>query len=258
VIPLADPARDSRIYGIHTGQDDLGDITSTIAELIARDTRQLGAWQRQIYARLANERTDIGDGAFTTTSIIPGMLWSRTRADDPILPTRGSFLSADFHGSSPEFGADETYVHIRLDGRLVRRLGAHGRLVTRATLGATSVNSVDRLPGSERFFAGGDQSIRGFDLDSLGPRNDEGLVVGGRYLLTGSFEYQHQVRGPWAAAVFVDGGNAFNQWGDSLEYGAGFGVRYRTPLGMMRLDIAWPLSGNGSDWRLHFAFGPEL
>jgi translocation and assembly module TamA len=258
VIPLADPARDSRIYAIHTGQDDRGDTTSTIAELIARDTRQLGAWQRQVYARLANERTDIGDSAFTTTAIIPGMLWTRTRADDPILPKRGSFVMGDFHGSGPPFGADITYVHIRLDGRLVRPLGEQGRLVTRMTLGATSVDSVDQLPASERFFAGGDQSIRGFDLDSLGPINADGLVVGGRYLLTGSFEYQHRVRGPWGAAVFLDGGYAFDEWGDSLEYGAGVGVRYRTPLGMVRLDIAWPLSGNGSDWRLHFAFGPEL
>jgi translocation and assembly module TamA len=257
-IPRKDPAKDSRVYGIHTGQDDRGDTTSTIAELIARDTRQLGTWQRQFYLRLPNERTEIGDAAFSTTSLIPGTLWTRTRADDPILPMNGMFFSADLHGTGSWFGADTGFVQVRFDGRLVHPLGPQGRVVSRATLGATSVANVDTLPASERFFAGGDQSIRGFDLDSLGPRNADGLVVGGRYLVTGSFEYQHTVRGPWGMALFVDGGNAFDNLGDSLEYGAGVGARYRTPLGMLRLDVAWPLTNGGDSWRIHFAFGPEL
>ncbi len=257
-IPLKDPAKDSRVYGIHTGQDDRGDTTSTIAELIARDTRQLGSWQRQFYLRLPNERTEIGDTAFSTTSLIPGTLWTRTRADNPILPMRGTFVSADLHGTGSWFSSDTSFAQLRLDGRLVHPLGEKGRVVTRMTVGATSVSDVDTLPASERFFAGGDQSIRGFDLDSLAPKNAEGLVVGGRYLLTGSFEYQHTVRGPWGMALFVDGGNAFDNLGDSLEYGAGVGMRYRTPLGMVRLDVAWPLTDGGEDWRIHFAFGPEL
>jgi translocation and assembly module TamA len=100
--------------------------------------------------------------------------------------------------------------------------------------------------------------VRGFDLNSLGPVDEDGDVVGGRYLLTASVEYAYPIRGPWSIAVFVDGGNAFNHWGDPLEYGAGIGARYRTPLGMLRVDIAEPLTEGDDGIHFHFAFGPEL
>ena len=189
---------------------------------------------------------------------MPGTLWTRTRADDPILPTRGSFVSADLHGSAEALGADTRFVRVRLDGRIVRPLRATGRLVARATVGTTAVDDFDLLPASERFFAGGDQSVRGFDLNSLGPRNAEDQVVGGRHLLAGSFEYEHRLRGPWGIAAFVDAGNALDRFGDELEYGAGLGGRYRTPLGMLRVDLAVPLTDGGEGLHVHFAFGPEL
>jgi translocation and assembly module TamA len=91
-IPRKDPAKDSRVYAIHTGQDDRGDTTSTIAELIARDTRQLGAWQRQFYLRLPNERTEIGDAAFSTTSLIPARCGRGRGRTTRSLPMRGTFV----------------------------------------------------------------------------------------------------------------------------------------------------------------------
>jgi translocation and assembly module TamA len=258
IMPLDNPTTDTRALALHTIDEDLGDTQSRKAELIARDTRLLGAWQRQLYIALANERTDIGDVSSTSTELVPGTLMSRTRTDDPILPTRGTFLSADLHGSGEVLGADTRFVRLRLDGRLLHPLGARGRLVARSTFGTMAVEDFDVLPASERFFAGGDQSVRGFDLNSLGPRNEDGLVIGGRYLFTASFEYDHTIRGPWGMAVFIDGGDAFDHFGDSLEYGAGIGARYRTPLGMLRLDFAWPLTDGDEGLHIHFGFGPEL
>jgi translocation and assembly module TamA len=146
---------------------------------------------------------------------------------------------------------------MRFDGRIVRPLGERGRLIGRGTLGAIEVDDFDLLPASERFFAGGDQSVRGFDLNSLGPVDADGNVVGGTRLVTASFEYELRVRGPWGIAFFVDGGNALDDFGDELEYGAGIGLRYRTPLGNVRIDLAVPVSEAGG-LHAHFGFGPEL
>ena len=258
LVPLERPTTDSRALALRPIDEELGDTRSRKAELIARETRQLGNWQRQLYVGLANERTDIGDVASTSLQLVPGTRWTRTVSDNPILPTRGAFLSADFHGSGPALNADTRFLRLLLDGRLIHPLGARGRLIGRSALGTMDVGEFDLLPASERFFAGGDQSVRGFDLNSLGPRNAEGLVIGGPYLFTASLEYNHTIRGPWGAAIFIDGGNALDDVGDSLEYGAGVGARYRTPLGMLRVDIAFPLTDGSSGVQLHFAFGPEL
>jgi translocation and assembly module TamA len=258
VVPLDRPVTDTRALAAHATEEELGDTRSRKVELIARDTRLLGTWQRQLYVRLANERTDIADVASTSTHLVPGTQWTRTRSDDPILPMRGSYVGADLHGTGGALGADTTFLRLRLDGRLLRPLGARGRAVARLTVGTSVVGEFDALPASERFFAGGDQSVRGFDLNSLGPRDEDGQVVGGKHLLAGSFEYEHRLRGPWGVAVFVDGGNALDDFGDDLEYGAGVGARYRSPLGMLRFDIAWPLTEGDDGLHLHFGFGPEL
>jgi translocation and assembly module TamA len=257
-IPIRNPVTDSRALALHELDEDLGDTHSSKTELIARETRQLGQWQRQLYVRLADEQSDVSDEVIDSTQLVPGTLWTRTHGDDPINPTRGTFVGADLHGSGTALGADTDFVRLRLDGRLLHPLFGRGRLVTRATLGTSYVDDFDLLPTSERFFAGGDQSVRGFDLNSLGPVDENGDVVGGRYLFTASVEYVYPIRGPWAIAIFVDGGNAFDHWGDPLEYGAGVGARYRTPLGMLRVDIAEPLTEGDSGIHLHFAFGPEL
>jgi translocation and assembly module TamA len=258
IVPLERPATDNRALALRAIEEELGDTQSRKAEIVARDVRQLGAWQRLLYARLANERTDVGGDRLTSTQLVPGTLWTRTRADDPILPSRGSFLSADLHGTTGALGAGTSFLRLRLDGRIVRPLGGRGRLIARAALGLSRVGEFSELPASERFFAGGEQSVRGFDLNALGPRDAAGQVVGGSRLLTASLEYEHRVRGPWRIAFFADGGNALESFGDALEYGAGVGLRYRTPLGLLRIDVAQPLTDGARGVHLHFGFGPEL
>src|SRR5690606_8960636 len=113
------------------------------------------------------------------------------------------------------------------------------------------------VPLSLRFFAGGVNSIRGYDYQSLGPRNLIGGLIGGNRLIDASVEYEHPVREAWAVAVFADGGNAFLH--DSFEpvAGAGFGARWFSPIGPVRADIAWPLDGEDRSPRLHISLGPD-
>src|SRR5690606_32233549 len=133
-----------------------------------------------------------------------------------------------------------------------------GRFISRVEVGATSVDDFSLLPASLRFFAGGDVSVRGFDYNTLGPTDDEGNVIGGRHLLAGSIEYEQRIPGNWSAAVFYDAGNALNAFGDDLRAGAGVGLRWRSPIGQIRLDAARPVDGPDGALRIHLYVGPDL
>jgi translocation and assembly module TamA len=116
------------------------------------------------------------------------------------------------------------------------------------------------VPASQRFFAGGDNSLRGWSLDGLGPIDPQtGKVIGGRYLAVGSLEAQTPLRGALSGALFTDFGNAFDPDYDSdFEQSAGLGLRYATPIGPVRIDVAYALTKDDGGFRLHFGLGPDL
>ncbi|WP_273270662.1 BamA/TamA family outer membrane protein, partial [Methylophaga sp.] len=143
-------------------------------------------------------------------------------------------------------------------GKLIQAFGENSRFITRGSIGATEVSDFERLPSSLRFFTGGDNSIRGFDYQSLGPENSEGDVVGGRYLAVGSVELEHMFLKDWGAAVFSDFGNAFNSFSDPIEYSVGVGIRWRSPVGLIRVDLAKGLSEKDEPIALHIVIGPDL
>jgi translocation and assembly module TamA len=131
-------------------------------------------------------------------------------------------------------------------------------LITRLDIGRTGIDDFTQLPASLRFFAGGDQSVRGYSYNTLGPTDAQGAVVGGPHLLVGSVEYEHALASKWSAAVFFDQGNALNDFRDPLKKGAGVGVRWRTPIGQIRVDVAAALSEPGRPRRFHISIGPDL
>ena len=135
---------------------------------------------------------------------------------------------------------------------------AGGRVLIRGELGYTEVTDVTELPASIRFFAGGDSSVRGFAYESLGPEDESGDVIGGRHLATGSLEVDHPITERWHLAAFTDAGNAFNTINEfEPRHSAGLGVRWRSPLGPIRLDIARAIDEH-RDWRIHLSMGPDL
>jgi translocation and assembly module TamA len=136
-------------------------------------------------------------------------------------------------------------------------------LIARAETGWTETSAFRTLPASLRFFAGGDQSVRGYALQELGPRDEEDNVIGGEALLVGSVEldrlfFDFDRFGRWGAAVFYDVGGAARDFGDSLESGAGAGIRWLSPIGLVRLDAAWALSRPGAPIRFHVGVGPDF
>ncbi|NNF52707.1 MAG: outer membrane protein assembly factor [Gammaproteobacteria bacterium] len=258
VWPLSAPTRERIVLNLSTLQEDLADTRSRRVELGVTQSTARRVWERDFYVRLLREATRESGVTSTETLLLPGVLWIRSKTDDLVYPRRGSKLSAEVKGSHSALGSDVDFVQLKLQGKLIFPAGKRARLLSRAEIGATSVGKNSSLPASLRFFAGGDQSVRGFGLNTLGPVDENGDVVGGRFLLSGSIEYEKLITERWGMAAFVDAGNALNELDESLEISAGLGLRWLSPIGMVRLDVARPLNASGESPRLHLTVGAEL
>jgi len=215
-------------------------------------------WNETGTLKLLNENYDVSLDSNTSLLLIPSISWARTWADDTIYTKQGGKLSLSLSGASESLLSDTTFGQAVLRGKYIHSFTENGRFITRGTVGVTEVSDFTQLPSSLRFFAGGDSSIRGFDFESLGPLGEDGLVEGGRYLAVGSVEYEQMIIGNWGAAVFSDFGNALNSWSDPLEYSVGVGVRWRSPIGLIRIDVAAGLSADNNPIGLHVVIGPDL
>lgn len=215
-------------------------------------------WDEIGSLRLLTENYDVSVDSDTSTLLIPSVSWTRVWADDSIYTKKGVKLSVALSAANELLLSDTSFEQVVLNAKYIHSIGEHGRVIARSTLGVTQVEDFDRLPSSLRFFAGGDNSIRGFDYESLGPTGPDGDVEGGRYLAIGSLEYENMFWGNWGGAFFTDFGNAMNRFGDPIEYSVGFGFRWRSPVGLIRVDIAQGLSDDEKPIGFHVVIGPDL
>jgi len=170
-------------------------------------------------------------------------------------------------GASKSLGSSASYFLPTLNAKWVQEILPKTRILVRAQAGQNFTSDFPELPPSARFVAGGVESVRGYAFQSLGPmlpRPDGELVlVGGKSLLTGSFEtdviFPTGKLGQLGFAVFVDTGNALRSFSDiQLEIGVGAGLRWVSPVGVVRLDGAFGVSQPGPPFRIHFSMGPDI
>lgn len=140
----------------------------------------------------------------------------------------------------------EPYLRWLTKGLYLHPLGDKtGRLALRAELGTVVSKDIRHLPSTQLFLAGGDHSVRGYAPGSIGIEQSNGLVLAGRYLLTGSVEWQRPIsvnhqRSEWESAVFVDAGTVSNDMHQlKALVGMGVGARWRSPVGPLRIDLAY-------------------
>ena len=258
-IPLDDPLRDSYElqYGIKH-QDDNDTRTLEGSVQIARRWKFDNDWVQSVYVRTTYEDFTQGGESDQVWLLYPGIEWTRTRTREPRFPVWGDRQQLSIEYSDTFWGSDAQFLRLTGNTQWIRMLGTDNRFVGRLGLGAIETDDFALIPPSLRFFAGGDQSVRGYSYDSLSPRNAKGRLRGGQQLLTSSVEYQRRITGNWWGATFVDTGDAFDNWAPTgLKTGAGLGVRWVSPVGPIRLDVAHPFD-HEDNWRLHFSIGPEF
>ncbi len=193
-IPGAVPASEHITFGAGLQEQDTDSADSTSYHLEATRVTVKGKWMQTLRLRFLHERYEIAGDREQSILLMPGIGWSRSHSNDPRYPTRGWRINASLRGAVEGLLSDTSMTQVSVEGKLILPL-FNGRLITRVSGGATAVDDFARLPASVRFYAGGDNSVRGFDYESLGPENEEGEVLGGKHLLAGSVEYDYPVFG---------------------------------------------------------------
>lgn len=223
-------------------------------------TKTHGRWQRDYFIESSFEDYDQSDDSDDVILLMPGAEISRLTTDGTTDPASGERIRLSARFSSKTLLSSEDFVILDAFYRRIWSPTDGSRLVIRAEQGAILGSSIGDVPSSLRFFAGGDQSVRGFGYEKISPKNDDGDLTGARYLSVGSVELQVPVMNKVRMAIFTDVGTATNDYGDDtdIKVGTGLGVRYISPVGPIRADIGVGVSETHIPIRLHFGLGLDL
>ena len=190
------------------------------------------------------------------TLLYPALRAEYIDADDRLYPRRALGGTVLLRGGIEGVGSDATFAQVHATARWIRGRAPSDRLQVRGELGHTFTNALVDMPLSLRFFAGGDRSVRGYGWREIGPRVGD-YATGAKNVVTASVEYEHYFTKEWGGAVFVDTGDAFDNT-PNLHYGVGVGVRWRSPVGPVRVDVARGMTGPDAGFTLHFNIGADL
>jgi len=275
-IPLSHPSNDLLQFQMNIENEDYADLktkffSTKVGWLVSNNN-----WQRQIYTRYHHEawsydlddddpNIDLSDSD-QARYIIPGITWSKTtRSGAPLDPSEGFRQTYNVEGAHLAAGSDNSFFRVHGQWNYITTLKPKHRLVTRAELGAIYVDRDAELAPSLRFYAGGDQSIRGFAYQSLGSTvpsssdpNSKPIVIGSTRLMVASIEYQYYLNNKWRLALFTDGGSTANKGEYEPVYSFGSGLHYISPVGAVKVDVAYGINDDDKNWRIHINLGAEL
>jgi translocation and assembly module TamA len=276
-IPIGDPAVEKLTLQGVVEQRELADVTTRNEWLQPGITKVTGNWQYVWFVQALKTTGESAAETRTDRLLIPGIDIAsvpKGYLGEPIFQ-HGLFL--EVKGSDGMIGANTRFIQAHLTGVRVFNFRPKWHLLLRDEIGATLVSRFSNLPVVERFFAGGDNSVRGFAYNALSPTQNvctkgstptaqgacsssSGTVkVGGKDVITGTVEVIRDLPRNFGVATFFDYGNAFNRFGGTpLEYSVGVGFRLRLPVVTLGVDIAEPISRPGASPRLHINFSPKL
>ena len=263
-IPVGEPGEEKIGVTSSIEKETLDDVEWTAFNLEAAYYFNWYDFKTNIFTEYKNESASSDHSSTETTQLLSfGIRMEGAFFEEGIYPRRGWSGFAGLRGSPAVALTDTAYMRLHLKSRIFFPLFDSGRLLLRGELGLAEVDTFEKYPASLRFFAGGDQSIRGYDWKSIGPLNADGDVVGGRNIITTSIEYNHKISQTWIAATFLDAGNAYNNDLNKLYYGAGVGARWISPIGLVKFDLGWPINAadrvvDSSSPVLYFGFEVNL
>jgi translocation and assembly module TamA len=276
-VPLSHPYEDLFQFKVIVKNEDYADLTTKFYSVQLGRVVSKTSWNRQVYGRYHQEawaynldknKPNTGYSKENTGEYyIPGVTWSRSiREGSTLDPSAGFRQTYNIEGAHLSAGSDNTFFRVHGRWNFMTTLKENHKIVTRAELGAIYVDRNVKLAPSLRFFAGGDQSIRGFAYQSIGstipvssdPDNAEVIVVGGTRLIVGSVEYQYYINNKWRLALFTDGGSVADKGEFKPVYSVGSGLHYISPVGAIKVDLAYGIKEGDGQWRLHINLGAEL
>ena len=219
-------------------------------------SRMRGSWREIVSLAYEHDDWTIGDTDDVSGLVLLSGSWTRTRTDDRFDPQNGQSLRLEVKGSHKAVLSTATMLQGNLEAKMLRHLAGPLRLLVRGSAGGTAAPEFDDLPPAQRFVTGGTTTVRGFSYQSLGPRNAEGDLVGGNLMATGSAELEARLLPKFGLAGFIDTGNTFQDAFSTFEVGTGVGLRWVSPVGLLRLDGAWGVSWGSNPFQIHFVIGP--
>jgi translocation and assembly module TamA len=276
-VPVDDPVDDVWRYAFGYKSENNSDTQKYIKTLTTQLQRQWvteSDWVRTVFIKHEREdyeisadedsteiaadkaATEIISNKDTTEMLLPGMSFAKKKSKGGTTPFWGNQWLFSAEVGLDDVLSDTDLLKLQFQTAMLRTYQNNHLFYAKASLGAILVEDINQVPASMRFFAGGDQSIRGFKYESISPE-ENGVLLGGKYLATGTLEYNYQFAPSWRAALFVDGGTSTNDFSEDIEVGTGIGIRWLTPIGPIRIDHAWAITDNNNT-RFSVTIGPEI
>jgi translocation and assembly module TamA len=293
-IPVGDPALENISLNAAIEQQTLADVTAITQSTGPSFTAVRGPWQWVMQANAVRTTSDDVNGSVTERLLVPEIDLASVPLGFLGEPQFVRPFFAELKGSDSALGSDANFIQLHMQAERVFHMGSKWHLLLRDELGATLVKNFADLPAYYRFFAGGDNSVRGFAYNELSPleavctqnpagqflKNANGtcqaiagyIKTGGKDVFTGTVEVIRDLPRNLGIATFVDYGNALNSFhkpcvagpegqaeicNPFIQYSVGVGLRVRLPVMTLGIDIAQPLSTNAGP-RLHINFSPKL
>lgn len=259
--------RDQRLkLGAVIGREDNDAFETTGINVTAAVERDLKRnWKLGVGVGYGFERIKDQDGTEENVAILDLPTYvSKDARDDALNPTKGWTVRLSSTPAIDTINTGTGYIKNQFRGSYFQKLSSSGKAVVagRIALGSLVGSDTDDVPATERFYAGGGGSVRGYGYQLVGPVDDDLDPLGGRSFLEASVEMRLRITETIGVAAFVDGGNVYDsntpEFGEDILWGAGIGFRYFTSFGPIRLDIAVPLDkrdGIDDDFQVYFGIG---
>lgn len=252
--------------GAKAEREPTGDFDTTSLQLRAGRSRSEDHIDRNYYLQYDFARQQGAEDLPSSSSITANYGWTGRYFDNPTFPTSGYGFAWEAGAGTTLTPAREPFGRVSARFLTLREFGQRdevthrrSRLALRAAGGAVIARDDVSIPVTQLFLTGGDTTVRGYSYQSIGARTDNGLVTGGRYMASGSIEWQRPItmRGntsDWENTLFLDAGTVTDNLDSmAVRVGVGTGIRWRSPIGPVQADLAYGVQSQRL--RLHLRLG---
>ena len=258
IIPVLDPRYNTVTFSGSWNREKWEGVTTSLLSAGSSFGYQTPSVHYGGALELRDERYKVGSTSGASLILMPQVTGSLAFADDFVDTTNGIRASVYAAGGADNVVSDVSFLKLRGDGKIILTPIPGWRLIGRGTIGGILVDSINNIPPSLRFYAGGAKSVRGYKYRTLGPEDSSGALVGGTFLMTGSVEFEKRVTDLIRTFVFYDVGNAMDDLSVDLVSGIGAGVGLVLPFGHIKLEFAYPLDDDGEKQYFYLNVGADL